>query len=134
MKIVDSECNKRSHKVKGSRMVKEKKKLRCRKYFRTFVDKGKDMKTVFENFKNKRIKRRCKGRRCRKPKSKSKIKTKPKSKQKPRFRSTKNVNSALMNNPFHNQQKPRLQGIALIQLISKIGVIVVCFQLIAHSL
>ena len=51
MKVVDSECNKRSHNVKGSKVVKEKKKLRCRKYFRTFVDKGKDMKTVFEKLK-----------------------------------------------------------------------------------
>ena len=39
MKVVDSECNKRSHKVKASKVVKEKKKLRCRRYFRTFVDK-----------------------------------------------------------------------------------------------
>ena len=149
-------------------MVKEKKKLRCIKYFRTFVDKGKDMNTVFEKLKKARKRRRCKGRKCRnreskskpksKPKSKSKSKTKrtrkpklmggqlptkrhcngrrcrkPKSKQKPRFRSTKNVNSAHMN-PFHNQQKPRFQGIALIQLIYKIKVIVMCFQLMAHSL
>ena len=76
--------------------------------------------------------------------------------QEPRFRSTNNVNSAQRNphhkqqkprirptknldywNPFYNQQEPRFistkQGIALIQLISNIEVIVVCFLLIAHS-
>ena len=60
----------------------------------------------------------------------------PKShRQKPRFRSTKNVDSA-HRNPLHNQQEPRYrstkQGIALIQLTYDIGVIVVCFLLRAH--
>ena len=67
LKVVDAECNRRSRKTKGSRVIKEKKKKKCRKYFRTFVEEGKDMKTVFENLKKKPTKRRCKGRRCRKP-------------------------------------------------------------------
>ena len=87
MKIVDSECNKRSHKVKGSKVVKEKKKLRCRKYFRTFVDKGKDMKTVFEKLKKAPKRRRCKGRKCKNRKSKPKSKSKSKSKSKPKSKS-----------------------------------------------
>ena len=74
MQVVDAECNKRIEEEEAKirpehgyfRRVRKKKK-KCRKYFRTFVEKGKDMKTVFENLKKKPTKRRCKGRRCRKP-------------------------------------------------------------------
>ena len=81
---MNSECNKRSHKAKGSTVVKKTKKLRCIKYFRAFVDKGKDMKTVFERLNKKPKKRRCKGRKCknRKRKPKSRKTTKKKSKKK----------------------------------------------------
>ena len=82
MKVVDNECHKRSHKVRGSKDLKEKKRKRCRTYFRTFVNKGKDMKTLFEKLKKKPRQRRCKGKGCRKSKSKSKPKSKSKSKQK----------------------------------------------------
>ena len=54
MKVAETECNKRSHKVKGSRDHKEKERSRCRKYFTTLVEKGKDVKEFIERQKLKR--------------------------------------------------------------------------------
>ena len=54
MKVVESECNRRSYKAKGSWLVIKKKAKRCRKYFKTLVEKGKDVKEILKLQKLKR--------------------------------------------------------------------------------
>ena len=54
MKVVESECNRRSYKAKGSWLVIKKKAKRCRKYFKTLVEKGKDVKEILKFQKLKR--------------------------------------------------------------------------------
>ena len=48
LKIVDIECLKRSSKAKGSEGTREKKKKECKKYYRTLVEKGRDVEEIFK--------------------------------------------------------------------------------------
>ena len=48
LKIVDIECLKRSSKTKGSEGTREKMKQKCKKYYRTLVEKGRDVEKIFK--------------------------------------------------------------------------------------
>ena len=54
LRIVNSECLKRSSKAKGSEGTREKKKQECKKYYENLVEKGRDVEKIFKFHKLKK--------------------------------------------------------------------------------
>ena len=48
LRIIDIECLKRSSKANGSEGTREKKKQKCKNYYRTLVEKGRDVVEIFK--------------------------------------------------------------------------------------